>query len=551
MKRIKFLIPILILAITAAFIVSTTINYAQEEETGGKSGARGGQPGTIMSWGAGARSLAMGKAFTGIADDATAAYWNPAGLAQIGRQEITALHAAFWGGTSYDFISYAYPIIGVGTLAISGVQMSSGGFEKRDEFNNIVGSFNEIHTVYGISYGKRILDVLALGASIKNRNHTLDNHTNGNYIVDIGILYHPTEVMQLGIKLQNIVGWQTGENTDVELPMSIRAGVQYKLLKDKLFLVADADYYSTESKKTFIDFHGGVEFWALNYLAVRLGMDGNEFTGGFGLKYRDYELDYAFATHELGITHRFSGTLRFGPSIAAASESQAMELYRDGMLAYEKGFYMKSSEKLTKALSLDPKNTEINERLYKMETVSKVVPKASGVGKEADLLRQAITKYVEGDVNSTLNILRYIRSLEPTNREINTLIRVVKKEEGIKETEMPMEKGMNLVDQKLSEALKGFYEGKYNRVVELANDVLTIDPNNSLAYKRIGSAYFAIGKKEMAVESWQMSLRLNPKDLTLKSFIKKARLEIKSSGVKELEYLEELEKKEEKSFFEE
>ena len=107
-----------------------------------------------------------------------------------------------------------------------------------------------------------------------------------------------------------------------------------------------------------------------------------------------------------------------------------------------------------------------------------------------------------------------------------------------------------LVDQKLSEALQYFYNGKYDKVTELANEVLTIDPNNALAYKRIGSAYFAIGQKEKAIEAWEMSLRLNPKDVTLKTFIDKARSELKKTSTKELDYLQDLENKQEKNFFE-
>ena len=117
-------------------------------------------------------------------------------------------------------------------------------------------------------------------------------------------------------------------------------------------------------------------------------------------------------------------------------------------------------------------------------------------------------------------------------------------------TEAEVVKGMNLVDQKLAEALEYFYNGKYNEVVELANDVLSIDPSNALAYKRIGSAYFAIGQKEKAIENWQKSLRLNPKDLTLKTFINKAKEQMKSSSRKELQYLEELENREGDKFFE-
>ena len=54
----------------------------------------GGEPGYFMGMGAGARALAMGGAFTSIADDVSAGYWNAAGLAFLKGGELTAMHAA-------------------------------------------------------------------------------------------------------------------------------------------------------------------------------------------------------------------------------------------------------------------------------------------------------------------------------------------------------------------------------------------------------------------------------------------------------------------------
>ena len=47
----------------------------------------------VLTKGVGARPLAMGGAFAAAANDATAAYWNPAGLALIDDIEITTMHA--------------------------------------------------------------------------------------------------------------------------------------------------------------------------------------------------------------------------------------------------------------------------------------------------------------------------------------------------------------------------------------------------------------------------------------------------------------------------
>ena len=50
-----------------------------------------GDAGYLFQFGAGARSMGMGKAFVAVADDASATYWNPAGITQVERPEMTSL----------------------------------------------------------------------------------------------------------------------------------------------------------------------------------------------------------------------------------------------------------------------------------------------------------------------------------------------------------------------------------------------------------------------------------------------------------------------------
>jgi len=92
--------------------------------------ATGGQPGQFLSWGAGARSLGMGKAFYAVSDDASATYWNPAGLTQLDRKEVMALHVNLFADTSYDFLSYVHPTPNLGVFGVNLTRLYSGGFEK-------------------------------------------------------------------------------------------------------------------------------------------------------------------------------------------------------------------------------------------------------------------------------------------------------------------------------------------------------------------------------------------------------------------------------------
>lgn len=501
--------------------------------------ASGGQPGAFLSWGAGARSLGMGKAFVSIADDASATYWNPAGLAQIDRKEITALHAILWADTMYDFISYVHPITGMGTVGGSITRLYSGKFDGRDENNIPTHEFSDSQTALGASYGKQIVDVLALGASIKYVTHNLDDHKNGNFTFDIGAMYKSpmVEHLQVGLNLRNLIGMRTGAPTEDKLPLTLRFGFNYKLLRDKLVLVVDL-----EKSKAPLSYHFGAEYWAFQYLAVRLGMDPEEFTLGFGIRYRDYGLDYAFATHDLGGSHRLSASWKFGPSITAASETMALEHYKEAVAAYERGLYQRAVEKLIRTLTLDPKNIEAKSKLVKLERVAKIIPREVKETKRAKLIKQAVLSYLDGNIKFTLNALRYLLSIEPEDREVDRLLKTIARVEKVDLVE-EITPGMSLVDQKLYNALNYFYEGKYDMTIREAHDVLSLEPNNALAYKRIGSAFFAMGQREKAKQAWNRSLQMNPADKSLREFLD--RWEEKGYPEdRELEYLEELEKRE-------
>src|SRR3954471_15712741 len=66
----------------------------------------------FLNIGAGARGLAMGNAQVASVNDATAGYWNPAGLAEVkDNPTATLMHAEYFAGIAkYDYAAVAVPI---------------------------------------------------------------------------------------------------------------------------------------------------------------------------------------------------------------------------------------------------------------------------------------------------------------------------------------------------------------------------------------------------------------------------------------------------------
>src|SRR5262249_1689675 len=59
----------------------------------------------------GARAEALGGAFTALADDGSSLFWNPAGLARLGHQELTSTLGDLYGtGMSDNHLGYVFPL---------------------------------------------------------------------------------------------------------------------------------------------------------------------------------------------------------------------------------------------------------------------------------------------------------------------------------------------------------------------------------------------------------------------------------------------------------
>jgi hypothetical protein len=63
--------------------------------------------GEFLSIGVGPRALSMGGASVAVSNDATAGYWNPAGLSVLSRQMVTVMHSEQLSGLAYDYFADA------------------------------------------------------------------------------------------------------------------------------------------------------------------------------------------------------------------------------------------------------------------------------------------------------------------------------------------------------------------------------------------------------------------------------------------------------------
>ena len=88
-----------------------------------KTGATAGQ---FLKLGVGARPIALGGAFVAQANDLSAMYWNPAGLARLSGASVQLAHTRYLADITYNFAAFGTSLGNAGTLAASLIYLDSG-----------------------------------------------------------------------------------------------------------------------------------------------------------------------------------------------------------------------------------------------------------------------------------------------------------------------------------------------------------------------------------------------------------------------------------------
>ena len=76
----------------------------------------------------------------------------------------------------------------------------------------------------------------------------------------------------------------------------------------------------------------------------------------------------------------------------------------------------------------------------------------------------------------------------------------------------------------LMQARRSYFSGDYQGALDQILQAITVDPGNAQAYSMLGSLYFAMNWKNLAVKYWQRSLELDPSNREIEDLISQIRL---------------------------
>lgn len=145
----------------------------------------------FLKIGVGARGVALGESFVAIANDASALYWNPAGLAQFPENQIIVAHTAYVIDIYHDFLGAAYHLTQSDAVGISVVSLRTDDMEVTTETQPFgTGTyFSYADFALGLSYAKRMTDQFSFGVTVRYVDETLDILKMRGVMVDLGTYY--------------------------------------------------------------------------------------------------------------------------------------------------------------------------------------------------------------------------------------------------------------------------------------------------------------------------------------------------------------------------
>jgi len=326
-----------------------------------KAGTRGFQ---FLRIGIGARQISMGETSCAVAGDVNTIFWNPAGLSQIKEPGISFSHNQWFADISEQSIIGNYPTklgnFGVGILYLhmdefTGYDIDSEGEPVR------IPNFTAYDVAGIFSYSRSFWNV-PTGFNLKIFQEKLEDKKVNGIAMDAGFLCKtPIDNLSMGLSIQNIGKGVKFIDKTSSLPLNVKYGIAYQLLKDTLLLVADINKpVDNELEGSF-----GVEYDLGKILALRAGYNtGNDFDSGIaagvGLVIADWIVDYAYVPYgKLGNTQRISISAKFGK--LSELKATAKELNeRERKIADEKKTLEKIRQELNKEkLTIERKRQEL------------------------------------------------------------------------------------------------------------------------------------------------------------------------------------------------
>jgi hypothetical protein len=288
MRTVKLIILVWLLA---AFVAAV---FGRVSVAGESSLSTAG----FLRVGVGAKAMGLGEAFTAVADDASAVYWNPAGLGRLDKRQVQFSHYDWYQDVKIENLYCAFPRGRFG-FGAGITYLGFGKFQSYDDDGNPGDELSLYNLAASVSFSYSLTENFSIGVTGKYIEQSFDIVKGTSFAGDVGLMadFNSVRFGLAGVNLGAPVRFVSEEE---QLPTAVRFGMAVRQFNDK-FLVAVEAYVPREGD---VVWRQGLELSLAGPLCVRSGFSyqaqdvpGNSafrYNLGAGISYGVGRFDYTF-----------------------------------------------------------------------------------------------------------------------------------------------------------------------------------------------------------------------------------------------------------------
>ena len=207
------------LSVFSAILILTVPSQSQAGDPG-DAGA------LFLRFGVGARAAGMGEAFTAVAKDASALYWNPGAMSAVLSTNLMFTHTEYYQSVRLEQLSLTHETE-YGTLGLSFVGLYMDDMDRYDDVPSAIplGTFSAYDVSFAVGFSRYIIPNLSVGVAVKPIYQKIDQSTASGFAFDAG-LFHVSQVkgVKLAAVLANVGAPMKFEEEEFALPRVFKLG---------------------------------------------------------------------------------------------------------------------------------------------------------------------------------------------------------------------------------------------------------------------------------------------------------------------------------------
>jgi hypothetical protein len=316
MKKIILLLPL------AALLLLPGLAFGQA-----KVGTAGAQ---FLEIGVSARAVGMGEAFLGVADDASALYYNPGALSLLTKKEVIFTHVQYPAGIQYEFVGFVMPVpslagsFGAAFYALHTDNMPVTSY-KSPRGNGQTWTARDY--AMALSYSAGLTDRFSFGITVKHITQLLAVYKATGWAMDLGTYYDTGfRNFKICMAISNFGPDMEFISEEYPLPIDFRFGTAIDVVQtenSRLVAAVQASHPNDNLEK----YNAGLEYSFNDMFALRFGKKFNydyydkgknsvglTFGAGAAFNLSSYRLNVDYAYQDLGYldgVNRFTFGFRF------------------------------------------------------------------------------------------------------------------------------------------------------------------------------------------------------------------------------------------------